>query len=105
MTTNDRLEILELLQNIVDRKHTPEVGICWAISHTTNILYSEIQKWMKGWPHHSGDDHYPIPATRKGCSPEEQYNCRFNFWGGKQGDYRRDLCQYLIHYINDHPEL
>jgi hypothetical protein len=70
----------------------PNFGICFNVS--TVFLQGEgdicmpfyimVDKYSKGWPHHSGNDGYPI-APNNG-----------NHWRGKVGKLRMSLLDWLI---------
>jgi hypothetical protein len=77
-----------------------KVGICCNVSdiyedspllqgHDPTVLYDMVEKFAKGWPHHSGNHMYPIPGSGVHCSTPEM-------WKGKNLELRLSLIDYLI---------
>lgn len=55
-----------------------------------------------GWPDHSGDEGYPVPATN-GLTAREAYIEAEDYWdkSTKYGELRRDLLDYLIERLEN----
>ena len=90
-----KLDVAKYLQGLGDGRIAPprpQHGICNAVDNTFGDkifwVYGLISNYSKGWEHYSGDHPYPIPCT-------QEQRRQSNYWVGKYGDLRRDLCLFI----------
>jgi len=97
---SQKLEIVEYLRQLGTGKIKPDCeqfGICLNLStkfdRMTDCLIADLSV---GWDKHSGDQFYPIKIHELNI-PSKPYSKIYSkeFWNGRQGDDRRELCLYI----------
>ena len=75
------------------------VGLC-SLRSDHYWFHVDVIEIARGWPYHSGDDVFPVPA-RSGSSPEIAYYACGNKYKGAYGRSRKDLALFIADYLKD----
>lgn len=90
----------------------PSFAICFNISklRRKNTFphpeFGEYSRLWRDWPLYSGNIQYPIPycTPKRACTGEPDWAAALfkkteEYWKGRQGELRRDLCAYMAQRI------
>lgn len=92
--------LLEALLAIRDGERDPAHGICHAVEQHAGLrVANENYALMLGWPEHSGDEAYPVPAPIPGRSNSGAYWACGNKWVGEYGAARLRLLDWCINEL------
>lgn len=100
LTKVERDRIANRLQDLADGE--PPTNYKWGLCNDLNKVVEAklanrfVSEQSVGWEHHSGSKDYPVPSNDGATTPFRAYHDTYNLWIGQQGEFRRDLCRYLL---------
>jgi hypothetical protein len=110
-TPQDFLEIVEILEAIrdADPEDLEKVGICCNFESTFGdgrFYDSVLKESYDSWPHYSGSDTFPVPASYVADDEDEGDAAREYYYIGPKWDkateygrMRYDLLDHMINYF------
>jgi len=96
---------------IVKTTRTSELGICTNVLRLTDYDYNVTNLFndtARGWPLHSGDVDFPIPARDEDESDKQEYD-NYPRWEGYGLEMRISLIDFVVNELSEmldyHPVL
>lgn len=92
--------LLELKRQVGLGVQNKEKGICLNLCGIVKSsgCFASLDKGIRLWEEHSGDECYPVKAYSY-ATPSEEYEFSFDLWVDEYGEARKRLLDFLIEHF------
>lgn len=94
------IKYLEGLANGTIKPYDEEHGLC-ACLEEKGLKIPRLSQIFESWDKCSGNTIYPVPDPEGETDSCTKYRNTSDMWGGKYGELRKELCQFIADNVRD----